>query len=336
MEEVVESRFLGRWDLMPARYRYVTFATILFVAGLAAGATETRWSTPAWALASLAAAFLCIYAFPSVWRYLFLLGLIYAVLALGTVPVVMYVDAAPFFIGWAFVLHTFAILVAFNLVKDVVMHRKAYHMAAISDGKEAPYVPVGLWLLALIGFMLVTDISMIGFGMWVLDEASLTGYAMSELVLIALLMYLLEVPERAYGGKGTDFVPRVSLADITSETKKVAKRLVKRPTAPKRFRRTDRIAETSMRPKVLAGGTLECPACGSDLAIDVRRCPECYRENEFAWCPVSEHYIIPCPSCGKPTVYGEEACSHCGQALTVNYRCPNCLKATPLLRWERA
>jgi predicted RNA-binding Zn-ribbon protein involved in translation (DUF1610 family) len=65
-------------------------------------------------------------------------------------------------------------------------------------------------------------------------------------------------------------------------------------------------------------------------------CPECYRDNEFAWCPVSEHYIIPCPACGKPTVYGEEGCSHCGKSLTAAYKCPNCLKPTPLQRWERS
>ena len=336
MEEVADAGLFGRWDMLPARYRYMTLAAMLFVGGLVVGASDGRWATPAWALATLGGAFICIYAFPSVWRYLVYLGLIYLFLALGTVPVVMYVDAAPFFIGWAFVFHVFALLVAFNLVKDVHMHRKAYHIAAIKDGKEAPYIPIGLWLIALAGFMIMIDISMIGFGLWALDEATLMVYTISELILIGLMMYLLEIPERAYGGKGADFVPRVSLAEISSETKKVAKRLVKRTKPAKKSTKKAAIAAVSLRPKQLAGGTLECPACGSDLAIDVRRCPDCYRDNEFAWCPVSEHYIIPCPACGKPTVYGEEGCSHCGQTLTVDYKCPNCLKANALQRWERA
>ncbi len=336
MEDVVESGFFGRWDAMPVRYRYMMFALVLFIAGLAAGTTDSRWATPAWALATMGGAFICIYAFPSVWRYVFYLGLVYILIALGTVPVVMYVDAAPFFIGWAFVLHALALLVAFNLLKDVWMTRKAYHITAIGEGKEAPYVPIGLWTVALAGFMVMATLSMITFGMWALDTASLAPYAFCELTLIVLLMYLLEIPERAYGGKGADFVPKVSIAGLASGTKKVAKKLVKRTKPAKKPSKTAAIAAASLRPKQLAGGALECPVCGSELAIDERRCPDCYRENEFAWCPVSEHYIIPCPACGKPTVYGEEKCSHCGHGLTLDYKCPNCLKASPLQRWERA
>jgi hypothetical protein len=336
VEEVVESGFFGRWDGLPVRYRYMLLAALAFMAALAAGASETRWASPAWFLATMGGVFLCFYAFPSVWRYLFYFGLMYLLLALGVLLVVVYVDVLPLFIGVAVMTHIMAVVVVFNVLKDVVMHRKAYHISALTSGKEAPYVPIGLWSIALVGFVVVADVSMVGLGWWIVGSSDLTLYLVSEVILVLLLMYLLEVPQKAFGGKGEDFVPRVSLADITSETKKVAKRLVKRPKTDKVAKATVRSAAAAVKPKVLRDGTLECPACGSNLAIDLRRCPECYRENEFAWCPVSEHYIIPCPACGKPTVYGEEACSHCGQNLTRAYKCPNCLKATPLQRWERA
>ncbi len=336
MEEVAAGGMFGRWDALPARYRFMALAALAFLAALAAGATDLRWSTPIWVLAVLGGGFLCIYAFPSVWRYLFYIGLLYVFVATGAIMPLFYLSSAPLFIGWAFVFHVLGILVAYNLVKDVVNHRRAYHMAAIKEGKEAPYVPIGLWLLALLVFILFTDFSMVGFSRWALAEESLALYLGSEVVLVGLVMYLLNVPERAFGGKGADFVPRVSLREVTTETKKVAKKLVKRPKLGRPAARVAKVAEAARRPKVLAGGTLECPACGHELAIDVRRCPECYRDNEFAWCPVSEHYIIPCPSCGKPTVYGEENCSHCGIPLTLAYKCPSCFKPTMLKEWERA
>ena len=335
VEEVAESGFFGRWDMLPVRYRYIAFAVLLFMAGLAAGASGSRWATPAWFMATLGGTFLCFYAFPSVWRYLFYFGFIYLLLAVGILPLIVFIDI-PVFIGVSLLMHGLAFVMAFFVLKDVVLQRKAYHISALTSGREAPYVPIGLWTLALVAFVVFIDISMVALGYWISGSWELTPYLVSELVLIAILMYLMEIPQRAFGGKGDDFVPRVSLAGMASETKKVAKRIVKRPKVDAGAKRTAAAAAAKVKPKVLRDGILECPACGSDLAIDIRRCPECYRENEFAWCPVSEHYIIPCPACGRPTVYGEEACSHCGQSLTRSYKCPNCLKGTPLQRWERA
>jgi predicted RNA-binding Zn-ribbon protein involved in translation (DUF1610 family) len=335
VEEVVESGFFGRWDMLPVRYRYVAFAMMAFLAGLAAGVSGSRWATPAWFMATAGGVFLCFYAYPSVWRYLFFFGLIYLLLAVGVLPLIVFIDI-PVFIGVSLMMHGLAVVVAFFVLKDVVLQRRAYHISALTSAKEAPYVPIGLWTLSLIGFIIIADISMVSLGFWINGSANLTPYIVAEVELIFLLMYLLEVPQKAFGSKGDDFVPRVSLAGITSETKKVAKRIVKRPKVEVGAKRTAAAAAAKLKPKVLREGTLECPACGSDLAIDVRRCPECYKDNEFAWCPVSEHYIIPCPACGKPTVYGEESCSHCGQNLSLDYKCPECLKATPMQRWERA
>ena len=327
---------LDRWDQLPVRYRYMAGAFLAFLISIASGVSDMRWATPAWVIMGLIGAFLCLYAFPSVWRYLVHLGLIYFLIAIGAIAPLFYLERAPLWIGWAFVFHIAGLLVAYNLVKDVNLSRRAYHMAAMSEEKTAPYVPMGLWLLALLVFILLTDVSMYGFSLWARQGASIALYVVSEVIIIGLLLYLLNVPERAFGGKGRDFVPRVSITEMTSETKKVVKKLVKRSSGMKAAKRAAKVAHEKLRPKVLAGGTLECPVCSSELAIDRRRCPECYRENEFAWCPVSEHYIIPCPACGKPTVYGEDACSHCGQPLTIDYKCPQCLKSTPLNRWERA
>ncbi len=327
---------MDRWDRLPVRYRYMAGAFLAFLVSIAAGVTAMRWATPAWVIMGLIAVFLCLYAFPSVWRYLLHLGLIYFLTAVGALMPLFYLERAPLWFGWAFVFHVFGLLVAYNLIKDVNLSRRAYHVAALTEEKKAPYVPMGLWFIALILFIVLTDVSMYGFSRWAREDESLALYIVAEVLLVGLLMYLLNVPERAFGGKGMDFVPRISIAEVTTETRKAVKKLVRKPSTLRVAKKAAKAAQERFRPKVLAGGTLECPVCNSELAIDVRRCPECYRENEFAWCPVSEHYIIPCPACGKPTVYGEESCSHCGQPLTIDYKCPQCLNSTPLNKWERA
>ena len=329
------------WDRMQPRYRYAVLATLAFLGSVAVGATDFRWATPVWAIAGLGAAFLCIYAFPSVWRYLIHLGLIYVFMAVGTVLPLFYLDLAPLFIGALVLLHILAVLTAFNLIKDVNLSRRAYHVAAAKDGKWAPYVPMGLWLLAVVLWMVLVDLSMWGFSSWAQHGASKAGYLASEVMIVLLIPYILDVPERAFGGKGADFRPRVSLSEVGAETKKVMKKLVTRSpkessAAAVRRKGLLRRPPAAVAPRTMPEGAKSCPACGSDLRQDVRRCPECYKANDFAWCPVSEHYIIACPACGRPTVYGEDRCRHCGHGLAVEYACPSCGRATPLGRWGRA
>jgi len=327
------------WDRLPVRYRYAVGAALAFVASLVAGAADFRWATPVWVLAGLGGAFLCIYAFPSVWRYMVYLLAIYVCVAGGAIAPLFGARILPLFLGASILLHAIGILFAYNLIKDFNLSRRAYHVAAAREGKEAPYVSMGLWFIGVILFIVLTDASMVGFSMWAQSDRSLLLYVVSELLLIVLVMYLLEVPERAFGGKGRDFVPRVSLADITRDTRKVVRRIV--TTRPKGEGVAKKAAARLSRrppviPRTLPVDATECPACGAELRLDVRRCPECYKENNFAWCPSSEHYIIACPSCGRPTVYGEPTCRVCGRPVNVEYTCPTCQKATPLNRWGRA
>jgi hypothetical protein len=328
-----------QWDRLPVRYRYAAGASLAFVASVAAGAADFRWATPVWVIAGLGGAFLCIYAFPSVWRYLVYMLLIYSLLAAGMLMPLFWLRILPLFLGASIVLHIVAIVFAYNFVKDVILTRRAYHEAAARDGKTAPYVSLGTWFLALLAFIVLTDLSMVGFSMWAQGGSPLYLYLGCELAIIPTMMFLLEKPERAFGGKGADFVPRVSLAEMGAETRKVMKRLV--PSRPKGEGVAKKaVAKLSRRPpavpRTLPVDATSCPACGADLKLDVRRCPECYKENNFAWCPASEHYIIACPSCGSPTVYGEPACRVCGKPLNIAYTCPACQKATPLNRWGRA
>ncbi len=327
------------WERLPVRYHFATYATVAFMASIAAGALDFRWATPAWVVTGLGGAFLCIYAFPSVWRYLVYIAFIYVAVGFGAIMPLFYLKYAPLFIGASAVAHILGVLVAYNLVKDVNLSRRAYHEAAATEGKWAPYVPMGLWTLSLAAFMVLVDVSMWGFSSWAQYGGSLAPYLACEVLLVLLVMYLLEVPERAFGGKGADFVPRVSLSEVGAETRKVVKKIVTRVPrdATEATRRAvKRARRPAPTPKTLATGTHNCPACGSELKLDVRLCPECYKSNDFAWCPVSEHYIIPCPSCGKPTVYGEDKCRHCGFGLAADYICPSCRKAAPLDRWGRA
>lgn len=329
----------GPWDNLPVRYRYAVLASLAFVASIAAGASDFRWATPLWVIAGLGGGFLCIYAFPSVWRYLVYMVLIYSLLAAGMLMPLFWLRILPLFLGASIVLHVVAIVFAYNFVKDVVLTRRAYHEAAAREGNAAPYVSLGTWFLALLSFIVLTDVSMVGFSMWALDGRPLYLYLACELALVPNMLYLLDKPERAFGGKGADFVPRVSLAEMGAETRKVVKRLV--PTRQKGEGVAKKAAAKLSRrptvvPRTLPVDAKSCPACGADLRLDVRRCPDCYKENNFAWCPSSEHYIIACPSCGRPTVYGESACRVCGKPVNVEYTCPTCHKATPLNRWGRA
>jgi predicted RNA-binding Zn-ribbon protein involved in translation (DUF1610 family) len=196
---------------------------------------------------------------------------------------------------------------------------------------------MGLWFVGVVLFIVLTDLSMVGFSRWAQSGRPLYPYLASEVLLVPLTIYLLDMPERAFGGKGRDFVPRVSLADIGKDTKKVVKRLVPtRQTGQAVARKAAKAMRRAEAPRALPVATTSCPACGSELKLDVRRCPECYKESNFAWCPASEHYIIACPSCGNPTVYGEPRCRSCGEPVMVEYRCPTCQRSTPLNRWGRA
>jgi len=329
----------GPWDRLPARYRYVVGASLAFVASVAAGAADFRWATPVWVIAGLGGAFLCIYAFPSVWRYLVYLGGIYIFMAGGAIAPLFGVRILTLFLGVSILLHCFGILIAYNLIKDFNLTRRAYHVAAAQDGQSAPYVPMGLWSIGVVLFMVLTDVSMVGFSMWAQADRPLYLYLVCEVLLVILMMYLLDVPERAFGGKGRDFVPRVSLSDITRDTRKVVRRIVT-PGPKGEGVAKKAVAKLSQRPaaipRTLPVDATSCPACGADLRLDVRRCPECYKETNFAWCPASEHYIIACPSCGRPTVYGEPACRVCGKPVDIEYTCPTCRKSTPLNRWGRA
>jgi len=79
-----------------------------------------------------------------------------------------------------------------------------------------------------------------------------------------------------------------------------------------------------------------CPACGSDLDVELRICPECGEAQSARWCPVSEEFVVRCPHCKELTTYGREACPLCGKGLLPAFKCKKCKKSSDLREWKLA
>jgi len=71
--------------------------------------------------------------------------------------------------------------------------------------------------------------------------------------------------------------------------------------------------------KIAARGTVNCPKCHSDVALDARFCPKCGHQMVV---------MNKCPSCGKDLPAEANFCMACGMDLKQKLNCPKC--STPL------
>jgi len=285
-------------------------ATGFFILGTAACVLLLRW------------------AFPAMWLYSLWLAAIYALAFIGATVFALsasvrspLVGPVPVFAALVGLLEFVSLYIGLSLFAEVKSIRDFRTRLSITRGDNPPeYARVGLWTLALMGFFLLSNLSALFFVAWVRDAPVLWAHAAVEGLMIALGVYIIYMPEAAFG------------------------------ELPREFRRAVK-AEGPAFPFVGVGaagllapmGTLaeseahrRCPVCAGALDFEERLCPSCAVAARVGWCPKSEVHVIGCEHCGRPVVYGKVVCPHCRGELKEALLCRSCKVHAPLADWKRA
>jgi hypothetical protein len=210
------------------------------------------------------------------------------------------------------ILEVLAFYIAYNLVMQVKGLRD------ISDGA---YIPLGLWSLCVVLFVIFTNVAAQGFVTSVKGGEGVTIYVSAEVVMAVIAVYILKKPESVI----IPFEMEVAPADV-------------RPAVARRKTR-----QGAKKPVVDSTGVLgarrevarACPVCKKDLEMRERTCPSCGSDTQIGYCTYTGHIIIPCPSCGEGVTYGAYRCKSCGAKVGENLFCTNCGKESELKEWSK-
>ncbi len=266
-------------------------------------------------------------AFPAMWLYSVWLAAVYALSFLGALVFALtasvdspLVGPVPLFGAAVVLLELMAVYVGLALFAEIKSIRDFRTRLSIVAG-ESPteYARIGLWTLSLIAFFVVSNLSALLFVAWARGAPTLPVHAALEALLIALAMYVLYVPEAAFGK-----VPR--------EQKEAVR-------GPEREGLLARVAAARARaeaPPDAARATDRCPVCSGALEFVERRCPSCAVPTRVGWCPKSEVHVIDCEHCSHAVVYGKPVCPHCRGELREAVTCPSCRTHAPLRDWRGA
>ena len=173
--------------------------------------------------------------------------------------------------------------------------------------------PLGLWLLVVIGFFFLCNLSGLGLAFWSTkgSTAALGLYAVSEAMVALSAVYICWAPEEAvWSATGT--ASATAAAPSEAMPGGLLTRIGGRKEAP--------------APKA-------CPACGAKLNGARLRCPSCGDPSEVQWCAASESYIAPCPACNSPTLTSERRCIKCGAPFS-GLSCPACGRTSAVREWQ--
>jgi hypothetical protein len=290
----------------------VAMAALALTATLIVGLLPDRVAAAFFLVGVIASAFLLRRAFPSMWLYslwllaLYVLAFIAATLftfsasvtgpKLGPVPVLL--------AGFV-VFESLSAYVGLSLFAEVKSIRDFRTRLSIARGdRPLEYRRIGLWTLALLAFFAGANLSAVVFVGWVRGNGVLLPFhAAFEALLIGLGIYLLMVPESAFG------------------------------RVPPEFRDAQPAGAAFAAPRERRPA---CPACGGPLTWETRACPNCARTREVGWCPTSEAHVVECPHCGRPVLYGKAVCPHCRSELPESLQCAHCAAHAPLRDWKPA
>jgi hypothetical protein len=269
--------------------------------------------------------FLVRRAFPAMWLHGVWLAAIYALAFLGATLFALtaavrspLAGPVPIFGLAVVILEGLALYAGLALFAEIKSIRDFRTRLSIARGDEDPeYTRIGLWTLALIAFFLFSNLSALLFVAWARGAPVLPAHAAVEALLIGLAVFVLYLPESAFGVMPKDY--------------KDAAR------APEREGLLTRLLAD--RPKPAAGAVKEgdrCPVCAGALEFSERKCPSCAAATRVGWCPKSEVHVVDCEHCGKPVVYGKPVCEHCKRELREAVYCRACKTHAPLRDWKGA
>lgn len=269
--------------------------------------SSSMYRTGAWLVFGLLA-LLCFYlAYPHTWTYSLWLAGVYGGSAFGLV-LLAGMGGSLFPIYWtAAIIGLLFECVALAIVYTILMRIRIAR--AVVGGRGT----LGLWLLGVVGFYFLSNISAAGWVVWARtgSSAALAVYAAFEALMAFTAVYVCWSPEQAIWG--------TQAAEAAAP-------------APAQE------GEPSALLKMLSGRKESlpkaCPACGATLKPVVLRCPSCGEKMSAAWCAASESYVVACPTCGSPALSADGRCRKCGASLSAMV-CPHCKKAAPFKDWGK-
>jgi predicted RNA-binding Zn-ribbon protein involved in translation (DUF1610 family) len=270
--------------------------------------TPPAYRTAGWVVFALLALGVMYFAFPHMWVYGLWLAGIWAASVFG-LQLIMLGGEKLFARYWAaagigLLMELGALFLVYTLLMRVRIARSVLESRS----------PLGLWLLVVLAFFVLCNISGAGLALWSSggSPAALGLYGISESALALSAVYICWAPEEAvWSASGK--APAPEAGEQAAEPaggllKKIGGR--KEATVPK-----------------------ACPACGAKLRAVRLKCPSCGKESEVMWCAASESYVSACPSCGAPTLTSEDRCLKCN-APYPGLACQSCGKASPAREWR--
>lgn len=262
--------------------------------------------------------------FPDVWNYIFwLIGIFF----LNFLAVICFLDnkytSHFLFIAFGIFFELGALAIVFLLI----LHIKAIRddISGVTERptgmeleREAAYIPLGLWSLALFFFWFISNISIMYWFYWSVQNAGSEGYIITQLILAFIVVYILWHPQKKF---------EWSIESVSAPTEKPEKKSelgTKIPGILPKLKKT--VSAKSRIPN-------KCPICGSKIVMENRQCRNCGEKRLFTWCKISEGYIVTCPECKAQTSYGKDRCVNCGRLIDRFVEC-NCGTKHEIRDWD--
>jgi len=265
----------------------------------------SAYRTAGWVVFALLGFAVMYFAFPHMWIYGLWLAGIWGASVVGLQLILLggerlfarYWAAA----GIGLLMELAALFLIYTLLMRIRIARSVLESRA----------PLGLWLLVVLAFFVLCNLSGVGLALW--SAGGSTGalglYGISEAMVALAAVYICWAPEEAvWSAAGT--------ASATPAEPPAAGGLLR-----------------------LMGGRKEapapkaCPACGAKLKGVRLKCPSCGEPSEVQWCAASESYVASCPACSASTLTSERRCIKCGAPFP-GLACPSCGKASPAREWR--
>jgi hypothetical protein len=266
-------------------------------------------------------------AFPAMWLYGVWLASLYALAFLGATVFALtasvhspLVGPVPLYAAAAIVPELMALYIALALFAEIKSIRDFRTRLSIARGDGEPeYARIGLWTLALIAFFVLANLSALFFVAWAHGAPTIAVHAALEAMLIGLGVFLLYVPEIAFGKMPKEYKEAVKEPEREGLLTRLVQPRARTETAASAARASDR-----------------CPVCAGALDFEERHCPSCAAATRVGWCPKSEVHVVDCEHCGRPVVYGKPVCPHCRGELKEAVLCKSCKVHAPLRDWKGA
>jgi hypothetical protein len=213
-----------------------------------------------------------------------------------------------------------------EIVALYILYHLVFQVKGLRDIGEGPYVPLGLWSMAVFLFFVFSNGAFASLVRWSMIGGKLGGYIGFEVLLVLMVVFILVKAEQCvlYLEEGPKALRR------TRGVK--AKRRVIAVGRSKVGRRAKADSRKKARSKK-AADVGSCPICGSRLRIVDRVCPECDNLEKTAVCSKNGHLFLPCPSCGKANFHGDYRCKNCNSKLKGSILCRECGLESDLHEW---